>query len=162
MKRALFIALCLAAAWGSPALLATDTPQAAPAVSAADRAFIASIAGPVTAPEPVAKRPNIGGVWEKALCTASANCWDGSTVSCQGNNSTTSCSATDSSCPSTRGKVTCDGVTTWCPICPGCDFDCAAERTFCQWDCDPCPFAFTCSPSTCTLLCRCKWSICPI
>jgi len=54
----------------------------------------------------------------KALCSASASCGT-STISCQGNNSTTSCTATDRNCSvGQRGFVTCDGVTTYCTTCP--------------------------------------------
>src|SRR6478752_5860402 len=107
----------------APAMAASSPPQVARVLSVTDQAFLASLATP--AATPAAKRPQIG---PKSLCTASANCWDGSTVSCSGNNSTTSCSATDSNCSvHQRGSVTCDGVTTSCPICP-CDLDCAAER----------------------------------
>ncbi len=87
------------------------SPALAAPLSAADQAFIASLAQP--APVPAAQRPALG---EKALCTATANCWNGTTVSCSGNNSTTSCSATDSNCGGgQRGSVTCDGVTVFCP-----------------------------------------------
>jgi hypothetical protein len=131
------------------------SPAMAAPLSATDQAFIASLAAP--APVPAAKRPALG---EKALCNATANCWDGSTVSCSGNNSTTSCSATDSNCSvGQRGSVTCDGVTTLCPACP-CDLDCAAERADCIGTCDPCPALFSCSLSTCTVSCHCKFSGC--
>jgi hypothetical protein len=58
-----------------------------------------------------------------------------------------------------RGSVTCDGVTTSCPICP-CDLDCAAERADCIAGCDPCPAIFSCNLSTCTVTCHCKFSGC--
>jgi hypothetical protein len=50
-------------------------------------------------------------------CTAEADCWDGSTVSCSGNST---CNAVDSLCMIQRGYVKCDGVYTFCPWCPGC------------------------------------------
>lgn len=63
-----------------------------------------------------AKGPTSG--LEKALCTATANCGSG-TVSCQGNNSTTSCAAVDRNCAiGELGSVTCDGRITYCPT--GC------------------------------------------
>jgi hypothetical protein len=131
------------------------SPAMAAPLSAADQAFIASLSAP--APVPAAKRPALG---EKALCNASANCWDGSTVSCSGNNSTTSCSAADSNCSGgQRGSVTCDGVTTFCPPCP-CDLNCAEERSFCIQDCSPCPAIFSCNLTACTTSCRCKFSGC--
>lgn len=140
----------------SPAMsAATDPAQGARVLSAADQAFLATLAPP--APVPVAKRPTVRG---KALCTASANCGSGGTISCEGNNSTTSCSSTDQSCPTVRGSVTCDGVTTVCPnsCCP--DLDCAAERADCESTCSPCLFNFSCSTSTCTLTCHCRFSSC--
>lgn len=69
-----------------------------------------------------AKRPRIGGSLAKALCTATAACESG-TVYCEGNASSTSCSAVDRNCDfDERGHVTCDGNTTWCPTnCPCTD-----------------------------------------
>lgn len=58
-----------------------------------------------------AKQPRIG--LEKALCTATANCFPG-TVTCSGYNSITSCSSADRNCPTEQGHVTCDGHTTVC------------------------------------------------
>jgi len=140
------------------ALGLTPSPGvAAPAASAADQAFLAALATPV-APAPAAKRPVLG---EKALCTASANCGTGGTISCSGNNSTTSCSATDQNCSlGQRGSVTCDGVTTLCPntCCPG--LSCSEERSNCAADCSPCAFTFSCNTSTCAVTCHCKFSTC--
>jgi hypothetical protein len=49
-----------------------------------------------------------------SACTATAHCQTG-TVSCQGNNT---CTAVDSTCSAgEQGYVTCDGNTTWCPVC---------------------------------------------
>lgn len=79
-----------------------------------------------------ANRPAALGL-EKALCTATTICDGGVVISCQGNNSTTSCTAVDRNCASgQRGRVTCDGVTTICPTacdpCIECDAtgDCMA------------------------------------
>ncbi|HEX4965160.1 MAG TPA: hypothetical protein VF173_30405 [Thermoanaerobaculia bacterium] len=137
----------------SPAMAAASPPQAAP-VNVADQAFLSSLAevGP-PAPELAAKRPAID---QKALCTASAHCWNGTTVSCSGNNSTTSCSATDSNCSvHQRGSVTCDGVTTSCPVCP-CDLNCTDERANCVDICSPCIAISSCNLTTCTSSCHCK------
>lgn len=142
----------------SPALAASP-PQAARVLSAADQSFLASLAAPVgiPAPQPVAKRP---GSLEKALCSATANCVGGGTISCTGNNSPSSCTAVDGSCPE-PGHVTCDGVTSTCTnTCPPCN--CAAERALCQSDCSPCPFIFSCNSTTCAVTCRCKFSGCPV
>ncbi len=151
-KAALGFLLLAALGWmASPAM-------AAPGPSAADQAFLASLATPV-APTPAAKHPAIG---EKALCTASANCGTGGTISCSGNNSTTSCSATDQNCSAgQRGSVTCDGVTTVCPnICICGDLNCSVERSNCATDCSPCAFTFSCNTTTCVVTCHCKLSTC--
>lgn len=150
MKKMVFgLSLALALGFlGSPAQAATS--------SAADQAFLASLAAPAGIPAPTlaAKRPGSG--LEKSVCNATANCWDGSQVSCGGNSS---CTATDSSCPGQRGSVNCDGNVTQCPACP-CDLNCAEERSLCESDCAGCPFTFSCSLSTCTLSCHCNFRFC--
>lgn len=162
MVLGLFLALATLGFLVSPAM-AADPPQAPRTVSAADQAFLASLAVP-EAPVPAAKAPAVG---QKALCNATANCGNGATVSCQGNNSTTSCSATDSSCPSTFGKVTCDGVTTWCsspPTCNGCgsNFCTDQDESNCASSCFPCDYTFTCNATYCTERCRCIFQTCPV
>jgi hypothetical protein len=75
---------------------------------------------------------------QMSACTAIAACASG-TVSCSGNSS---CSAIDSNCDAgQRGKVTCDGVTTLCPLCP----------------CDDTPVCCRCErdPGDCKACCRC-------
>jgi hypothetical protein len=143
----------------SPAMAETKPAKAARALSVADRAFLASLAGPA-APAPAAK-PAVG---EKALCTATANCGDGTTVYCESDTSTTSCSAADRNCPGERGHVTCNGVTTWCAEeCPGCGPD------FCGWEaeadcaanCYPCNYRLTCNYTYCFEGCRCDFRTCP-
>lgn len=147
----------------SPAM-AADSPRAAPTLSAADKAFLSSIAAPnpSTAPVPVAKRPPTGGVGEQALCTATASCAFGGTVYCEGNNSTASCSATDGNCSwGEVGHVTCDGVTTWCggECCPAS----FCTREFqCYQGCWPCNYNYTCHWDGCWDNCDCQWSTCPI
>jgi hypothetical protein len=135
----------------SPAMAATSPSQAAAVLSAADQAFIASLAVVPGVPAPVdaAKGPAIGA---KSLCTATANCWNGGTVSCSSNTSVTSCSAADGNCSvGERGHVTCDGVTTWCPT--ACPVDCDALELQCEEDCSPCPIkTFQCSPYRCRCL----------
>ena len=62
------------------------------------------------------------------LCTSTATCYDGSTVSCSGN----TCSAVDGNCDfGVRGSVTCNGVTSYCPQCPcdGTPVCCTCDRT---------------------------------
>ena len=155
MKKILLRLLSLAALGFllSPAMAAVEPPQAAPTLSAADLAFLASLAAP---PAPVAKRPS--GL-EKALCSATATCSDGTTRNCQSNTSSSSCLAVDSNCPTQQGYVTCDGFTTWCPACPptGC-----CNEAACAASCYPCPYSYTCSETDCTDRCRCNFRICPV
>lgn len=140
--------------------LAESPPQAVKALSAADQTFLASLASMrAPAATPAAKHPRTGprtgsrpGL-EKALCSASASCHDGSTVSCEGNSS---CSTVDSQCPwGEQGHVTCDGVTTWCPACP---FNCSQAEDECYSWCYPCSFNFACYESGPD--CECNWSTC--
>jgi hypothetical protein len=163
MKRmGLGLSLSLAALslLASPALAASP-PQAVRMLSAADQAFLASLAS-VGAPAatPAAKHPRTGSRagsrpgLEKSACTASATCRDGSTVSCEGNSS---CSAVDSQCPwGEQGHVTCDGGTTWCPACP---FNCSQAEDSCYRGCYPCSYSFACYESGPS--CDCNWSTCP-
>jgi hypothetical protein len=155
MVLGLYLALATLGFLMSPATAAASPPQAAPALSAADQAFLATLAT-APAPVPAAKRPILG----KALCTATANCGPGGTISCSGNNSTTSCSATDQNCPHQRGSVTCDGTVTQCPNACICELDCTADRADCVGGCNPCPAVFSCNITTCTETCHCKLSAC--
>jgi hypothetical protein len=124
--------------------LMTFPAQAAPVLSAADQEFLASLAAP--APALAAKRPIDG----KALCSATVNCGDGTSVSCSSSASSSSCSSIDRNCP-TRGSVTCDGVKTKCPPC-----SCDELLQACETQCGRCPVtSFQCSPYMCTCL------ICP-
>jgi hypothetical protein len=148
----------------SPAT-AADPPQAPRTLSVAEQAFLASLAKQVGTPDPVpaAQRPRRIGM-EKALCSATASCGDGTTVYCESNTSATSCSAADRNCPE-QGHVTCNGVTTWCSTpCPGCGLN------FCTWqdedncaaNCYPCSYTFTCNTTYCTENCRCNFRTCPV
>jgi hypothetical protein len=131
--------------------------MAAAQQSTADLAFLSSLAAPV-APVPAAKGPGL----EKALCTAAASCGDGTSVYCEGNNSTASCTAVDRNCPE-RGRVTCDGVTTWCPTaCPGCPEGSCSGAAACAASCYPCAYTYTCNTTYCFDTCRCKFSTCPV
>src|SRR5215213_9597045 len=90
------------------------SPVQAAASSAADEAFLASLVA-TPAPTLAAKPPSAG---QKALCSAGASCGSYS-ITCTGDNSYTSCSAVDQNCAAgQRGRVTCDGVITWCSPCP--------------------------------------------
>jgi hypothetical protein len=54
-----------------------------------------------------------------ATCTATADCWDGSQVTCTASGSSAQCSATDSDCPDQRGFCSSsDEGTKYCPRCP--------------------------------------------
>ncbi len=81
------------------------------------------------------------------VCSAIADCWNGSTVSCSGGVGTT-CSAIDSNCSSQRGYVRCGSSYTYCPSCPSCSIE-----------------GFACSSnawcaSKCDLVCGLPWGIC--
>lgn len=76
-------------------------------------------------------------VWiPMASCNATASCGSG-TVSCSG---TTTCSSVDRACPTEQGRVTCNGVTTWCstPCCGSSDFCCKCSATSSCFDCCRC------------------------
>ncbi|HEY4563482.1 MAG TPA: hypothetical protein VIJ36_10910, partial [Thermoanaerobaculia bacterium] len=132
-----------------PPATAATAPHGAPVLSD----FLASLAGP--APVNAAKRPAIRG--EKSLCVVAANCAGGGSVSCSGNNSTTSCSGVDGNCSIYEpGHVTCDGQTTWCPnVCPPPPPDCGELEQECSWECNPCSYRFSCDPDTGDWNCRC-------
>jgi hypothetical protein len=145
--------------------LAADPAQAPQTLSVADQAFLSSLARQVGPPDPVpaAKRPERIG--QKALCSATASCGDGTTVYCESNTSVTSCSSADRNCPGERGHVTCNGVTTSCSTaCPGCgpDFCTWEERQSCIDSCYPCAARFTCNTTYCFETCRCDFRNCPV
>jgi hypothetical protein len=137
---------------------AADAPRSAPALSAADRAFLASIAAPMKAPDRVmAARKPIGEAGQKSYCSAQANCEWG-TVSCEGNNS---CSAWDRNCSwGEVGHVTCDGNTYACPT-QCCPDDFCTRDWQCQQNCYPCQAIYSCYWNGCHDSCDCQWSTCP-
>ncbi|HEV7505468.1 MAG TPA: hypothetical protein VGS07_11190 [Thermoanaerobaculia bacterium] len=144
----------------SPAMAAASPPQGAPVLSVADQDFLASLAivpAGIPAPELAAKRPAIG---KKSACSATANCGGGVTIMCNG---LSSCSAADRSCPSERGHVTCDGVTSQCsPACSGeCPPDWCTGEDACAFQCNPCNYAYTCNATLCTSKCKCIFQGCP-
>lgn len=145
----------------SPATAEKQETQPAPTLSAADRAFLAALARMPIAPAPAAKRPDDPPIGEMALCTASASCGSYN-ISCEGNNSSTSCSAADRNCPGEQGHVTCDGNTTWCSeTCDGCPPGWCDGQAECALSCYPCNYTYTCNPTYCIDICRCKWATCP-
>lgn len=126
--------------------------------SVADLVFVESLAGQSRA-ETGCATPESGkllapwGAKPMSACSATANCLSG-TVSCTGNNS---CQAVDQNCsssPQQLGYVTCDGVTTRCPLaCDGCaplDWCCHCAATS---DCHACCKCNGGTWSECTSLC---------
>jgi len=147
-------ALCLLL---SPAIASASPLPAAPALGAADQAFLASLVPGMATPAPqlAAKRPRIGA---KSACTASASCWNGGSVDCSGSSS---CSASDGNCSwGEPGHVTCDGATISCSACPGCgpnwctgNHENACEASCANLGCDA---DFECSDyPSCSENCRC-------
>lgn len=151
----------------SPAMAEAEEPQTTRTLSAADRAFLASLAAMPLPQMAAAKSPgDEPPIGETALCMVSASCGDGTSVSCQGNNSTTSCTGYDRNCPDEQGHVTCDGVSTWCPqACPTtgpCGAGWCEGENDCAASCYPCDYTYTCNETYCTDFCRCKFSTCPV
>jgi hypothetical protein len=159
MKKLVVALFLVAAALGFFNLPAkADGPQAAPALSSADRAFLTSLAAPQQ-PELAAKKPGGGGGATKSLCSAEANCALGGTISCQGNNS---CYAQDGNCNwGVTGYVICDGQYY------GCGGSCCPEG-FCTRDwqcaqsCYPCNYNYSCNWGGCYDDCQCEYSTCPV
>jgi hypothetical protein len=118
MKKASILACALL--FAAVAAFAQAPPSQPPLTQEALAAILGLPAAGSCAAQPsgvreVAKRPAIP--TGKALCTATAKC-QFTTISCSGNNSTTSCTAVDANCSAgVAGHVTCDGVTTSCPAC---------------------------------------------
>lgn len=121
----------------SAALAASPTApdEIAPASDPAQGAECLSPVPDPAAPEgePLLTSDTGGVVYTAGGCSAWASCDDGSTVHCSSSSSSGTCSYQDSNCPGTRGHVTCDGFTTWCPRCeeeidcsqynyPGCSY----------------------------------------
>jgi hypothetical protein len=151
---ALFLTSAALGFFSLPAM--ADGPPVAPALNAADRAFLSSLA----APQPVlaANKPGGGGATE-SLCSAQAYCALGGTISCQGNSS---CHAQDGNCNwGVTGYVICDGQYY------GCGGSCCPEG-FCTRDwqcaqsCYPCNPIYTCDWGSCSDNCDCQWSTCPV
>jgi hypothetical protein len=162
-KMVLVLSLSLAALafLMSPAMATARPTQVAPVLSVADQDFLASLAvapAGTPAPVPAAKRPARPAIGKKALCTATANCSFGGTVSCQGNNS---CTAVDGNCSwGEVGYVICDSQLYSCAgsCCPG-NF-CTREDQ-CASSCYPCSYSYTCNYSSCSDDCECNYSTCP-
>ncbi len=141
MKTLLTVALCLLAV---PVLAAQPAPTQAPATPGAP-AFVAALM-----PAPLAEATT-------SVCTA--NCWDGSTVTCSG----TTCTAVDSACSSGQNGY-CYGSDTDLRSCPTC-----STHQICKPSCDDlngqsCASAGTCYDSTCrayTCPCRNGHYLCP-
>jgi len=87
----------------SPAV--TNTPT--------EEAVVSADALPVQTDSPLLVEQAVTGT-----CTAEADCWDGSTVSCSLSGGSGTCDFADSSCPSEHGWVTCGWQEVHCPSCP--------------------------------------------
>lgn len=110
LTRALFLGLstlALAAMGAAPAAAAADASACTPASTAA----VVSADGSLE--EAVETSDGIG-----AASTCTADCWDGSTVTCDGS----SCSAVNSDCDPNmvRGYCEADGTKKHCPPCEEC------------------------------------------
>lgn len=105
----------------------TDADAIAPATNPAQGAKCPSPVSDPAAPEgePLLTPDTGGVVYTASGCTAWASCDDGSSVHCSSSSSSGTCSYQNSNCPGTRGHVTCDGFTTWCPPCPPDEEDCS-------------------------------------
>ncbi len=96
-------------------LLCTSAVSASPPPDAAS--FLNSLNGSCAAPMQTAagKKDGPGGITAFAYCSASCG---GYSVNCSGG----TCSGVDRNCAAgQRGYVQCDGATTYCPVCSGCN-----------------------------------------
>ena len=114
MKKTLVLACSLALI----AVAGFAQPPGASRVTLADIMAPAAVAAPAAAdqnkPVLASNRARISG--EKSTCLANCGTYN---VSCTYTVPST-CTAVDRNCPSTRGYVTCGGVTTYCStVCPG-------------------------------------------
>lgn len=125
-KVAVALALCLVGLAVVPSVAAEETPQepvllAEPSMSKAGVCAGASAA--LAAPEAVMVQAVAG------ECSATADCWDGSKVTCTATGTSASCSFTDSDCdadPKVRGHCwSSDEGTKYCPRCPCEEPDCS-------------------------------------
>ncbi|HRC86802.1 MAG TPA: hypothetical protein PK413_14435 [Thermoanaerobaculia bacterium] len=99
-------------------LVSLSALAAAPADSGSDD--LAWLFEPATAPQelviPAEPLDRLTKQPIHSRCTVTANC-GGSTITCSV--SGTSCSGQDQNCAAgQRGFITCNGTTTWCPVCP--------------------------------------------
>ncbi len=116
-----------------------DCPQALPIAPLLAQAALAGLAG---SPTPAAPQ---------CYCSATAHCSDGSTVSCSDSSGPCDCTGVDASCSAgQRGYVSCNGVTTYCPVCPPPSGDCAQQCKPCGiGQIDPCGLC-TCVRNVCS------------
>jgi len=73
----------------------------------------------------------LGDIGEASSCTVHVDCGGGTTVSCSGN----TCKGFSRNCPTTKGRVKCDGVVTSCPPCECTNGD---TRLIPEGQCCPC------------------------
>ncbi len=129
MKRlGIFTILCLALTSSLAALPGAESSAALDQANVAAADAVAVDAAEVSTPQACAgsfsSPPNFVAITDgadrggnsRSSCTASATCYNGSTISCSG---TTSCTAQDANCPTSRGYVNCGSGTQYCPACPG-------------------------------------------
>lgn len=94
----------------------------------------------------------------KSVCSATANCASGGTVSCQDYVNPADCHAFDHDCAFNEpGHVVCNGVASWCSPCPDpCSSAVGPRQKACCrcnltgncWDCDFCAHGFF-TPDAC-------------
>jgi hypothetical protein len=119
MKKALIIACTMA--FVSAAAFA-QAPSVAPLSSEVLAAILGQpeVAGSCPTPQGealFAARRQGNGLYKS--CSATANCWDGTTKSCTWSGAGGTCTATDSNCDAgIRGSVNCNGTVTSCLQCP--------------------------------------------
>ena len=101
-------------------IVATATAELSPPEHPASELLCTAEGPSVAVTVPESSEILAGGLSARSICTASVDCYDGSTVSCTGNSL---CSPSpDQVClpDDVGGSVTCDGNTTSCPPCPDC------------------------------------------
>jgi len=150
MKKAVILACTLAIV---SAVCLAQAPSVAPLSAQALAMILGQPAATGSCPLPqgnavfAARRPALA-----KSCSATANCWDGSQVSCSFTGAGGTCTATDSNCDAgVRGSVNCNGTVTSCPQCPcGTPNCCQCDAT---GDCFACCRCDGGGAAHCALLC---------
>lgn len=114
MKTAAALVLCLALAPGATAGEPVATPQTAVVPTVLPASILCTGPGNLS---PAPQTPISLAV--TGTCSATADCWDGSHVTCTASGTSENCSFTDSSCPGQRGYCwSSDEGFKYCPACP--------------------------------------------